>query len=537
MVILFTGNKLNIIRKNTRSLLLCFFLCTNTLFQMKANIETIEQDNSTLEILLTDDAFEGYNLFVLERRNDQENEILNQTILITDLEGNIYLSREFPKTTSLDYLNIEFINSTTLLYGDFSDAKIWNIETNYTKSISMYGHHDYEKNYANDTYFAISKYVANIEGIDYLFDIVREYTEEGTVVWQLDTRNFTSHEYWCPYEDMVETWRDITHTNTVFYDEDEDMIYISCRSINTIYKIDHKTKEVVWSLGEYGNFRLFNRYGNEIDIMFYHQHALEKIDENSFLIFDNDEHNQTDNQNKQSRLLEFQIDTEKMFANVTWDWIAPETYYTGWYGDCDLLPNNNRLGTFGTSWHPGTRIGARLVEVDYDGKIVWKMDFDKISSESFVIYSMERFHFAPIVSEPRITDYGTNGSLVEWDIWYNFRSKTHFQGEYFITIDDELVETATIDFPKYWKPTTKSFHLDESYKDIQEISLVVADEGGHLSNESDLYSSTGKLSFKSYPSLALILGLSIGLPVITGIAVIIILEVTNKISIFKRKQV
>ncbi|TFG08536.1 hypothetical protein EU534_02730, partial [Candidatus Heimdallarchaeota archaeon] len=258
----------------------------------------------------------------------------------------------------------------------------------------------------------------------------------------------------------------------------------------------------------------------------------------SFILFDNDEHNQTDNQNHRSRLLEFEVDTDKMYANVTWEWIAPETFYSGWYGDCDLLPNNNRLGGFGTSWHPGTRIGARLVEVNYNGDIVWKMDFDKINTESFAVYRMERFHFAPIVSEPRLIDLGTNGSLVEWDVWYNFRSKTVFKGLYFITVDGDLVETGTIDFPKYWKPATKSFHLNESYSDIEEIALIVADEGGHLSNDSDIYSSTGRLLFKSESGLALVLGLSLGLGTsILTITVILTRLILNRKTLSLKREI
>ncbi len=467
--------------------------------------------DASLNNILTDDSFRGYNLFVLEKCDAKGLVAINRTLLITDLEGDIYLSKEFGGEGNLDFFGAEFINSTTILYGDQNGAKLWNIETNNTKDLGIYGHHDYERNYANDTYFAISKFVDSIDGENYLFDMVREYTENRTLVWQLDTRDFVSHEQWCPYEDMVETYRDITHTNTVFFDEDEDVLYINCRTLNTIYKIDHKTKEIIWSLGEYGDFRLFDIHGNEIDIMFYHAHALEKINEDSFILFDNDEHNQTDNSNKQSRMLEFQIDTDKMYANVTWNWIGPETYFTGWYGDCDVLPNNNRLGVFGTPWHPSTSIGARLVEVNYDGDIVWEMNFDKNGQDCYAVYKMERIHFAPIVSNPELIDLGDNGSLVEWDVYYNFRSKTKFQGEYFISIDNNVVETGLIDFPKYWLPTQISLYLNESFSGDHEVSLVVSDEGGHLSNESDRYSSTGSLVFKTSSNLGLILGLSIGI--------------------------
>ena len=520
------------------SVLTCLLILTSISPKIALYAKNSSSHNVDIYTTISNEAFGGYNLFVLERCSSQGLIPKNRTLLITDLEGNIYLSREFGDKANLDFFGDEFINSTTLLYGDETGAKLWNIETNYTQELSMYGHHDYERNYANNTYFAISKYVINIEGNDYLFDVIREYLEDGTVIWQLDTRDFVSHEQWCPYHDMVETARDITHTNTVFYDEDEDVIYICCRTLNTIYKIDHKTKNVIWSLGEYGDFRLFDKYGKEIDVMFYHAHALEKINLDTFVIFDNDEHNQTNNIHKHSRLLEFKIDTDRMFANITWDWIGSEDYFTGWYGDCDVLPNNNRLGVFGTPWHPGTSIGARLVEVNHAGDKVWEMDFDKEGLDCFAVYKIERFHFAPIVSEPKLTDLGTNGSLVEWDVWYNFRSKTTFQGRYYISVNDELVETGNIDFPKYWQPKHISYQINETDSDIEQISLVVEDEGGHFSNESDRYSSTGKLVFNFDSKLGLILGLTIGLgvPVLIGIIAILWIKTGLKKLILRKNK-
>ncbi len=511
--------------------LLCFSLTLSFLFlpALNTSSEVLERE-FVMSSAEPNQRFEGYNLFVLEKCDAEGLIPINRTFLITDLEGNIYFKKEYGKEANLDFFGVEFINSTTILQGDHVSAKLWNLETNVTQDLNIYGHHDYERNYANDTYFAISKYTVDIDGTLYLFDKVREYLQDGTLIWELDTRSFTNQSQWCPYEDMVENYRDITHTNTVFYDEDEDVIYICCRTLNTIYKIDHKTQDVLWALGEYGNFKLFDINGKEIDIMFYHAHAVEKISEDSFILFDNDEHNQTDNMNHQSRMLEFKIDEDKMQANVTWQWIGSEEYYTGWWGDCDVLPNNNRLAVFGTPWHPKTSIGARLVEVNYEGDIVWEMFFDKEGTECFGVYKMERFHFAPIVSTPRFNDLGDNGSLFEWDVWYNFRSKTIFQGKYYISIDGNLVETGDVNFPKYWQATQIKFYVNESLTGEHEIELVVADEAGHLSNESDRYSSTGILTFKISKRIELIIGLSVGL----GSLILICSFIFVRIKIFKK---
>ena len=63
---------------------------------------------------------------------------------------------------------------------------------------------------------------------------------------------------------------DITHSNTVYYEENDDSIYLNMRNTNTFYKIDHKTGEIIWVLGEYGVFVIYDLQGMEKDILFYH---------------------------------------------------------------------------------------------------------------------------------------------------------------------------------------------------------------------------------------------------------------------------
>ncbi len=481
---------------------------------------------------------EGYNLFVVERHDVVSWASINRTLIITDLEGNIYFEKELYKEGALANFATEFINSTTIIYGDIDGAYLWNLETDVTQFLNFSGHHDYERNYANNTYFSLVGEVVEEEGVEYLFDRIIEYDLEGNEVWHVNSSSFVDYTQWCPYGDMEGKYRDVTHSNTVFYDEEEDVIYLNSRNLNTFHKIDHKTGELIWGLGEYGNFTLFDLRGNEKEILFYHTHSLEQIDHNKFIMFDNDEHNQTNVTNFHSRLLEITIDEDKMFANVSWEWISPQEYFSGWWGDCDILANNNRLGVFGVTGHPNTDLGARLVEVNIDGDIVWEYSFPKVGSEVFGVYQMERFRFSPIVSTPTFHDYGVNDSYLEWDVWYNFRSKTIFQGEYFITIDDELVESGNMNFPRYWQDSKIRYNISETELGEHEIVLVVADEGGHLSNETDLYSSTGSISFRVVRRTGLVIGLSVGLgvPIFIGTTIFIWFRFFAKKPLFKKKK-
>ncbi len=44
------------------------------------------------------------------------------------------------------------------------------------------------------------------------------------------------------------------HANAIFWDYPNDVIYMSARGLDTIYKIDKKTGDVIWGLGRLGNF-------------------------------------------------------------------------------------------------------------------------------------------------------------------------------------------------------------------------------------------------------------------------------------------
>lgn len=490
-----------------------------------------ELANQTVLNVLEDDVFGGYSLFILERKDQFLDETVNRTLMITDLDGNIYFQREISTEGSLATGAVRFYNSTTLIYGDVYGTHLWNLETDITQFLDVYKHHDFEVNYANDTYFGLSNYKYINDSIEYSFDIIKEVTANGTEVWSKDLRDFVDLSSWCPYEDGDYYDRDMTHSNTLCYDEQEDVIYVNCKNLNTFYKIDHKTGELIWGVGEYGNFTLFDRNGNPASNLFYHAHSLELIDNKTFIIFDNDYHNQTDATNLLSRMVEITIDETKMYANTTWDWAGGKDYFCIYWGDANRLPNNNRLGTFGTHGHPESDLSARMVEVNTEGNIVWELTFPKVNSETFGMYRSERFRFAPIVSDPVFVDLGSNDSYIEWDVWYNFNSRTRFTGTYYISVDGETVESDSITFPRFWQSTQMKYFVDISDVEQHEISLVVSDEAGHLSNETALYSSTGLLSVKPLNNRALIISLSVtaGSVVLLSFGVIIWFKYGNDI--------
>ncbi|MFX1504764.1 MAG: aryl-sulfate sulfotransferase [Promethearchaeota archaeon] len=434
-----------------------------------------------IRIYQEDEAFDGYNLFVVDPARTDRGKC-NNTLLITDMVGEIVLKRNVGYGTGTVFA--EFINSTTILMGEPSGAVLWNIYSNKNHSINAKGHHEYEYNPLNNTIFTFNLYNIDIEGVSYRFDYINEYNLTGHLVWSLDTRSFISPTQWCPFQDMMGKDRGITHSNTFFFDSEENIFYYNPRNLNTFYKIDHKTSEVIWGLGQYGNFTLFDIEGNQRQNLFFHPHAIEKIDDNKFILFDNDKHNIDDPSSTKSRIVELDINESTMTANESWIWVAPNSYYSHALGDADRLPNGNRLGTFGTSSHPDTDIGARLVEVTNEGKIVWEMNFPKTETYKYEVNRMERIHFSPVVDfPPDINALPNEDITVTWHTWYNFRAKRKMNGSYSLFLDGNLVEEGGHIFEKFWRPTNLIFNLGKLNIGSYNLQLALEDEGGHVTTD------------------------------------------------------
>ncbi|MHA1200740.1 MAG: hypothetical protein ACTSQF_15580, partial [Candidatus Heimdallarchaeaceae archaeon] len=134
--------------------------------------------------------------------------------------------------------------------------------------------------------------------------------------------------------------------------------------------------------------------------------------------------------------------------------------------------------------------------------------------------------FAPIVSNPKLVKEQTQ-QFVEWDVWYNFRAKTEFSGKYYLTVNGKLVETNPLTFPRYWQSTKVRYYLNDTESEVDEISLVVEDEAGHRSNDTDKYSSIGTLNLKKI-RIAIILGSSIGGTITFGVLTYISIRFLKK---------
>ena len=442
------------------------------------------QLNVEVQVTRTEKAYDGYNLFVLTERYN----ILaaNHWAVIMDMDG-IIIHEKFLGSGSLPAdLPVEMIGPRTALVGTPTGAALWNLNFNSLQSLSgIRGHHEYEYNERNNTFFVLKYKTVNIEGTDYLYDEIVEYTHSGSEVWSLDTSTFIDPSQWCPYRDFYLGLPDITHSNTIFYDQEDDMIYYNSRNTNTFYKIDHATGDVLWGLGEYGDFDLYDINGVQRNDIFFHTHAVERIDENLFIIYDNDYHNQSDLWNQRSRIVEIEVNETEMDARVSWVYTAPSSYYSALWGDADRLPNGNRFGTFGTYSHPETTLGARLVEVDESGTIVWEMDFPPAIGVIYGVYRAERIQLTPTLSSPEDTLALPDTNVdTNWQSWYNFRPKRAVQANYSLFLNSSEVDRGFFEYDEYWRPTDLEFNLGILPRGENNITLVVEDEDGYFTSDT-----------------------------------------------------
>jgi len=199
-------------------------------------------------------------------------------------------------------------------------------------------------------------------------DSVLELDSEGNLEWQwssfdhLDTARFPGPlSLGLTMDRQAVDW---THANGIQYNDWDDTILLSLRHQSQVILIDHATGDVVWTLGEDGDFTLD---GGE---WFYNQHAPELLEDGMILIYDNGNERPTQD-GRHSRAVVYQLDYDNMTATQVWEFDSE--FYTGRLGDIDLLDNGNILVCAGGV--SSSEI-ARLYEVPFEpsAEPVWQLN-------------------------------------------------------------------------------------------------------------------------------------------------------------------
>jgi len=280
----------------------------------------------------------------------------------------------------------QFLNSGNFLGTGFGKGYEFDINSNIIfETPSQYStHHDFIRN--ENTYFIINgieelhpcpdNCPENLpENIYWLGDRFIQLDIEGNLIWDWNAFDYIDlNEYNPLYLDRLsnsypeDQSMDWTHSNSIYFSNEN--IYLSLRNLSRIIKVDYNTKDIKWHIGntEFMNETYFNN-----DLEFSQQHSVKKIDNGNILFFDN----HTGLEPEISRCIEFAYDEELNTANVVWEYILPDSLFTGSRGQCNRLANGNTLINVGRT--------GNIYEINNNNEIVWhlRMKNDDIDVSSF----------------------------------------------------------------------------------------------------------------------------------------------------------
>jgi hypothetical protein len=325
--------------------------------------------------------FLAFGLFEYDPFNTTS--ILHSYLVVMNTDGEVVAIREMNdssyfgavKEIGHDALMFQGEPGTTVHFWNYSSDVITNFP-------NVSGHHDAEYNPVNNTFLTLQNYVRDVNGSKVFFDKIVEFDAAGEVLWSWDTFDYIPISEACRCNDSWpvngERVIDLTHANTVQWDYENEVVYLNLRNLNTFYKINQTSGEIIWSCGEFGNFTLLNADGEQVGNLWYHSHNVRQIQPDVFIMFNNDLHNQTNENDAHSSILEITINEETMTAQATWEWQSPQEYWSTYWGDADRLSNGDRIGVFGTQTKPlSDGLGAVFAEVNAQGEVVRTYTFPR----------------------------------------------------------------------------------------------------------------------------------------------------------------
>jgi hypothetical protein len=212
--------------------------------------------------------------------------------------------------------------------------------------------------------------------VDLVGDVLSEVNASGSVVWtwstfdHLDTTRFPG-QHSQTYDNRGNGY-DWSHANSISYVADQDALLLSLRHQNQVLLIDRQTSEIIWTLGEDGDFELTGD-----GEWFNSQHAATMPNAGEILLYDNGNEKSG---NPESRSARYSIDTSTWVAREIWSWDTD--LFTSKLGDSDSLDNGNVLVCAGAPKSGD----ARVVEVSSDGEVVWEINV----GSALLVYRAER---------------------------------------------------------------------------------------------------------------------------------------------------
>ncbi|MDA0241305.1 MAG: aryl-sulfate sulfotransferase [Proteobacteria bacterium] len=193
-------------------------------------------------------------------------------------------------------------------------------------------------------------------------DNIVEFTPDGEIIWSWNTFDHLDVMRIC-YHLFVAYWHtrgfpkhlDWSHGNGVTYDEHDDSIMVSLRHQDAIIKIDKKTKEIVWILGDHTGWKSPQKeklLTPTHDLRWhYHGHNPRVTGPNRFVMYDNGicrampfHDPEKEPAECFARAVEYEVDPENMTVTEVWVSSTDESddrVISMAMGDAHQLPNDN----------------------------------------------------------------------------------------------------------------------------------------------------------------------------------------------------
>ncbi len=148
-----------------------------------------------------------------------------------------------------------------------------------------------------------------------------------------------------------------SHANALDYLPEEDAYLVSLRNFDAIVKVDRRSGELLWVLGEQGDFDLVG------DGTFTHQqHQFQMLD-GGILVFDN-----RTEEELASRVVEYALDEQTGTIEQVWSYQGDLDLYVFGLGSTQRLDTGATVVTWSTA--------GQIEEVDADGQLVWRLNAD-----------------------------------------------------------------------------------------------------------------------------------------------------------------
>ena len=205
------------------------------------------------------------------------------------------------------------------------------------------------------------------------------------IVWEWDVfehYNMIDFDYYGDtwWQGFYDGFYDWTHVNAIAYSEEENAIYLSCRHLSRITKIDYSTGEIIWNMGlemQSGDVDC----GQNLDFSF--QHSITVLENGNIVTLDNGNLSTFINDTPYATTRALEINPNNC-NNPTFEfeYELPSNLFGFASGNVQKLENGNYLAT--TVGGGGTSI-----EISPNGEVVWEGKYN-LSLPNGAVYRANR---------------------------------------------------------------------------------------------------------------------------------------------------